>query len=202
MTDDPSAEWPDPTYHIGQRDHLHALGVIIASYNQLEFSFFIFFMRYLNIATVPAQKLFELVSNPNLIDLLRDAVNDTERDDRVKESVLYFIAGVETLAGIRNFLAHSQTILNDPNQDHLTFGKGSRRQPNVWGYSHLNREDLRAIADSMRAFHTFGSHLDMWISARATGGRLLFGSQVHVPSFPEKPPQPTKLTSSPHGVLE
>jgi hypothetical protein len=196
------SEWPDPTYHIGQKNHLHALGVITASYNQLEFTFFVFFMRYLLLPEDVAQRIFALLSNANRIELLTDAVKALP-DETIRERLLYFIEGFEILVETRNFLAHSHTMLNDPTQEHLTFGKGSRRQPGLWSYAHMKLEDLRQVADEIRAFHTYGSGLDAWITARRTGGRLDFGGGVvwH-PPLPDKPSLPVKLKTGPHGTPE
>jgi hypothetical protein len=204
MTENPSDDWPDPSYHIGQRDHLHALGVITASYNQLEFTLFVLFLRYLKMEPEPAQKVFVLMSNPNRIDLLRDAVTAEEKDPIVQDRVLYFIEAFETLASSRNFLAHSHTILGTPDQDHLTFGKGSKRQPRNWSFAHMTLTDLRKIADDIRTYWSFGMGLDRWIVGRSSGAHahLLKTGRRSIPPLPEKPPQPAKLTSVPHGVLE
>jgi len=203
MTNTPSDEWPDPSYHIGQRDHLHALGVITASYNQLEFVFLMFFMRHLSLDSVSAQRIFALLSNPHRIDLTRDAVEATEKDPSKKEMILYFIKGFETLANTRNFLAHSHTIFNDPAQEHLTFGKGSKRQPDRWSFAHMKLGDLRHVAEDMMAFRTYGFELDWWLIAQRSGGTIIFpGGQTDTPALPEKPPLPEALISVPHGTLE
>jgi hypothetical protein len=205
MTDSPSPEWPDPTYHLGQRDHLHALGAVISAYNQLEFSFFLLFSRY--IKAQGSLRIFVLLSNHNRIELMEKALDEAELNPPVRETVQHFIKGFGTLTDARNFLAHSHTILNDPAQQHLTFGKGSRRDPGDWSFAHMKLEDLRRIADEIHVFQVFGSNIDKWLAARAQASamrELSFGDprRVYTPSLPEKPPLPNKLRSVPHHIPE
>jgi hypothetical protein len=196
------SEWPDPTWHIGQRDHLHALGVITSSFNQLEFVLLLFFIRYVVSEPKSGQKIFGLLSNYNIFDLIRDAINEKEADATAKEYSLHFLKGFEALEANRNFLAHSHSILNNPEQPHLTFGKGSRNQPDVWSYAHMTLPDLRKIADEMRDFWLFGSRLDAWIIAIPNNGKIIWSDgQVSLQPLPDKPPLPERLRTIPHGVL-
>jgi hypothetical protein len=194
------SEWPDPTWHIGQPDHLHALGVITSAYNLLEFALLSFFMRYVVAEPMSAQKIFGLLSNHSILELLRESIEANETDFNAKGASLYFLKAFEILEHNRNFLSHSHAILNNPDQAHLTFGKGSRKQPNVWSFAHLTLPEIRKVADEMKEFWLYGSHVNRWLIGRGT---LVFsdGHREQV-TLPDKPSLPTKLKTVPHGILE
>lgn len=202
-SDDHQKPWPDPNYHIGQRDHLHALGVIAASYNLLEQSLYFHFASQLGLAPNIAQRLFVSLSNNTRLDLLRNAIEEIDTANPIKTKLSEFLAGFDILAENRNFLMHSHTILNTTSQDHLTFGKGSRNQPSKWNYAHLRLNDLRGVADDIYVYWNFGHALYKWHVASKTGGRLVFSDGfVLTPTLPDTPPLPRKLNLSRYGVLE
>jgi hypothetical protein len=90
--------------------------------------------------------------------------------------------------------------LNNPEQAHLTFGKGSRKQPNVWSFAHLTLPEIRKVADEMKGFWFYGSHVDRWLLGRGT---LVFSNgHRELVTLPDKPPLPVKLKTVPHGVFE
>jgi hypothetical protein len=194
------SEWPDPNWHIGQIDHLHALGVITSAYNQLEFVLLLFFMKYVVADSKAAQRIFGLLSNYNTCDLVRESAKAKEENAIALDSLLHFLKGFEVLEWNRNFLAHSHSILNNPEQSHLTFGKGSRSNPDVWSFAHMSLSEIRGIADDIHAFWLFGSTLHLWLIGRGT---LIFqGGRKETVELPDRPTLPEKLKTVPHGVLE
>jgi len=204
---DPSAEWPDPSWHIGQRDHLHAFGVIVAAFNQLEFVLFVLFLRFVKGDPAAIQRIFVILQNHHRLELLENGIEMTVGDPQLKELLLYFAKGYKILNDNRNFLGHSHTILNNPTQDHLTFGKGSKRQPDKWSFAHMKLLDLQKIAEDIYRFWQFGSYLDSYMNAKETAKNVTvfspFGTEaVREPPLPDKPPEPMNLPSSPHGVLQ
>jgi hypothetical protein len=56
-------DWPDSDWHIGQRDHLHALGVIVAAFNILEFRLFVLFLRFMKADTRLVSRIFAQLRN-------------------------------------------------------------------------------------------------------------------------------------------
>lgn len=147
-----------------------------------------------------AQRDFALLSNYNCADLVRDAVEARETHEMVRGLSLHFLKGFEILEWNRNFLAHSHSILNNPGQPHLTFGKGSRSQPDVWSFAHMTLPEIRKVADDIYTFWLFGSHIDRWLIGRGT---LIFSDgHRETVELPDKPALPEKLTTVPHGVLE
>lgn len=194
------SEWPAPTWHIGQADHLHALGVITSAFNQLEFVLLLFFMRFVVSEPKAAQRIFALLSNYNTSDLVRDALESKEEHVAARESSLHFLRGFDILEWNRNFLAHSHSIMNNPEQPHLTFGKGSRNKPNEWSFAHMSLPDIRRVADDIHDFWLFGSHINRWLVGR---GKLIFSDgHCETVELPDKPPLPNKLTTVPNGVVE
>lgn len=195
-------EWPDPSFHIGQHDHLHALGVIVATYNLLEFSLFALFNHYTGMAGDIGLKLFTSLPNPKRIEILKTEIEGQEKDAALKAGMLHFISGYRILEANRNFLAHSHTIMNLPDQPHLTFGKGSRSNPTAWSYAHLGLAQLRSTADEMKNYWQFGSELHAFATARATSGCLDFGDAgVRVPTIPDHPVRPLEIPTAAIGVI-
>lgn len=178
--------WPDPSFHIGQRDHLHALGAIIATYNMLEFALFVMFKNALRLPDEHARRLFILLNNHNRIELIKDAALTLNHRD----AIIHFVDGFSILTNTRNFLAHSMVIQNTTEQAHLTFGKGSKRNPGELSFTHLTLDEIREIADQMKAFWLYGSH----IAASIAGVR-------HLPEL-AKPPLPIKMKEVSYGALD
>lgn len=197
------SQWPEPDFYVGQHDHLHALGVIVATFNLLEFSFFTIFNHYLGTSGDSGLRLFSSLANHKRLDIVRIEVAGREREPAVQDAVTHFISGYAILEDSRNHLVHSHAIMNLPDQPHLTFGKGSRSNPTSWTFAHLELKDLRRIADDMRIYWSFGSHLRAIVAARATGGRLDFGAAgSRVPTLPTKPALPTKIIKTSDGVRD
>ena len=203
MTRGSAEQWPDPNFHIGQHDHLHALGVIIATYNLLESTVLHLCNELLMLEPEFGHRLFAQMPIDKVIELAKSECEARENDPEVKVRVTHFFVGFGDLKGTRDYLAHSHTILNTPDQLHLTFGKGSRKHPTAWTFAHMKVEELREVADGMKAFWLYGSSLHAFVVARKTGGLLDFGSLgSRVPVLPIKPVLPTVLDKSSHGVVE
>jgi hypothetical protein len=160
-----------------------------------------FFMDYLGLGSIVGQRLFMSIPNNVRLDLIQNQIETAEEDPAIRDMVKHFLAGFQILADWRNFLAHSQTILNDPEQPHLTFGKGSKRRAEVWSFAHLTIADLRKVADGIHAFWLFGGELRAFIFARRTAGKISFpNGRVFSPTLPERPPLPERLRSVAHGI--
>jgi hypothetical protein len=184
-------EWPNPTFfHIGQKDHLHALGVIIAAFNRLEFVLLLLFKRYLRLEEIPAQKLFLQLRNHTRIELIQEAINRAEGDSAAKEAALHFLDAFETLCEIRNFLAHSQTAQRN---EHLTFAKGSKREPETPRFARMKLAEVREIGNHMREFWIFGAALNSYLSSKE--GRFSGGDPIQPATLAQKPPLPADLQS-------
>jgi hypothetical protein len=174
--------------------------VITSAYNHLEFVLLTFFMKYVVADPAAAQRIFGLLSNCNTCDLIRESAQAKEEDEIARESVLHFLKGFESLEWNRNFLAHSHSILNNPEQSHLTFGKGSRSKPNVWSFVHLSLPEIRGIADSIRDYWSFGSDLNLWLIGRGT---LIFpDGRKETVVLPDRPPLPERLKTVPRRTPE
>jgi hypothetical protein len=81
--------------------------------------------------------------------------------------------------------------------DTLALGKSPRGDPTKTNYLHLNKQQIRAIADEIHAVYSFGLNIYLYVSARKTGGVLTDESgRTSTPTLPEKPPLPNNLNLS------
>ena len=190
-------------YRIEHKDHIHALGVIVSTYNSLEFTLFFFFCRYHQIRPPIGQSIFAGLNNYQRVNFTRNKLNESNEDDRSKGWVNHFLSAYDIVTENKNFLVHSSVIINTTEQEHITFGKGSKTQPNNWSFAHMTVDDLRKVAEEIGTLHEFGTAVQAWLEARETGGSFrLQGKAVWTPPLPETPPLPDRLKNVPDGVLQ
>ena len=101
MSDD-SDTWPLPAYEVGQPKHIHALGVVAARYNMLEFALECLMFDYIGMSSDTTQYLFANLSNNLRLDLLKRCVEDREADNDTKEAMLHFVSCFSVCAENRN----------------------------------------------------------------------------------------------------
>jgi hypothetical protein len=202
-------EW-HTRYHPGYEKHLHALGVIAANYNHLEFALFALFYLFLDLGPATAQHLFAYLTNDKRIDILSKAVEAREKDLEVTDRILHFIQGFKICTENRNLLLHSMTEGANWNvlglayeiKAIMTFRKSARGNPTKVNYLHLRLEDIRKAADQTYDFDVFGLNIYLYVDARRSGG-ILTDQQGRTsrPTLPEKPPLPDKLSLSDSPTL-
>lgn len=198
MMIDPSTFWPEIRKE--HSAHFHALGLIIATYNGLEFALFNLFVWYLKIEdSISAYKIFGAMNNSKRLDCLRDTLDRVKNNGPAVDAVQYFISAFDVLTSNRNLLAHSLTMIERPDQEHVTFRKGTRNEPHKWGFTDLTVPQLHKIAQDMRDFEIFGLGVFGHLKAAREGILAPDGKNriaLHLP-LPTKPPQPEKLRSVP-----
>lgn len=188
-------------YHPALQDHMHALGVVAANYNHLEFAMHALFWQLSGLdVTVAMHLLSDLSNNKKRLDTLRRFVKAKEADSAVKDLLDHFIVGFDICAENRNFLMHGMT-LDAHNSSELILKKFARNDPTKTNYMHLTVQTIRKIADEIDRFDSYGMDIYIWRSARTTGGKFLLASgKVIEPTLPEKPPRPDKMNLSDHPI--
>jgi hypothetical protein len=189
--------WPQPDYFKGKKDHLHALGVVAALYNDLEFSLFSLFYMYSGLTRVVAQPLFENMSNSQRLDFLTRCVETSNIDDTSKELANHFIKCFSICAENRNFLMHS-TINTNHELDIVIFSKASREDPNRLNSINADLATIRKVADIFNEIDNFGVGVFFSASQKLDWeGRVIGAIQVNgapfAPPSPQKPSLPSKL---------
>jgi hypothetical protein len=167
----PQNEWP--AYRVGNRDYIHALGVIASVFNLLEFRFRSFFPIYTRIPSQPAYALFAKINNELRLELIRGAMNFSSHPEPIKADIRHFLAGFKICADNRNILMHSTVIYlfgpdDDPcpvtsppgNQPQgLAFQKSPKYDPFQINTYQLTIEELRAQADTLKSFEQLFWHI-------------------------------------------
>jgi hypothetical protein len=196
-------EW-NTRYHHSLKDHLHALGVVAANFNHLEFALLALFYIFAGLDDGTAQHLFSYLKNDKRVDILLRSIKARETDPDVNDRATHFTKGFNVCAENRNYLMHSMT--EEPSgtaltvtsivQDTLILRKATRGDPTKRNYLHLNLTEIRQAADDIYAFDLFGLKLWRFVNQRKLG-RPNDGNDATAPlSLPEKPLLPNKLIPS------
>jgi hypothetical protein len=180
-------------------EHMHALGVIAANYNELEGQFYRLFWITSDRFEV-AKLVFSKLNNAERMEVaLKVAENEPKQ---FKEHYRAFIGGFGTSHENRNVLMHSRAHnawpRNDTTLSRLTLAKPSKKAPDENNFISLEVAELRDVADDMAAYADFGWELYFWRLAFFTGGKITWPDGETVsPTLPEIPAPPRKLALSP-----
>jgi hypothetical protein len=202
-----------PPYRVGNPDYIHALGVIASIYNLLEFRFRSFFPIYTRMPTPSAYILFAKTSNEMRLELMRGCIPFSQHPDAVKDHVLYFIEGFKTCADNRNIFMHSTVFyvfgpgdipcpeMAPPGHQPQRVGfqkapKGNPFQINIY---QLTIEEIRAQADMIKSFESYGDQLYWHILKNYEPKRFeAFGFPAEMPCpLPNRPAAPKALAPLP-----
>jgi hypothetical protein len=213
-------EWPEPSYSLDPRDHIHALGVISANYSLLENTLGHFFRQYTNLPQQTSLNLFAKLGNELRITTITDALKESNHPAEIKDGIEYFLRAFRTIFIARNILMHASPLGQptypdlEPLQIPITLEKRTKKSPARFQLYEPTLSSLRGIADSARAFRAYGSRLSAHIMCHYEKNQLeeILAKQVDKSSrqialdsiqelghaLPDKPPQPTPLT--PHSA--
>jgi hypothetical protein len=188
----------DWTYNPNLKDHMHALGVIAANYNELEGNFYRLF--FLTLGKIQVGKMvFSKLNNAERIEIALKMAEYEKPEFRDRYE--HFISGYGTSTENRNILLHSKAHNawpRDISVSHLTLAKPSKKSFDENNFISLDLSELRSVADDLAALKMFGSGLFYWRFASLTGGVITWDSgETATPPLPEKPPAPRRLALSP-----
>lgn len=193
-----SDNWPQPRYDIGQPKHIHALGVVAAMYNHLEFALFCLLLDYTGLGSQRTQWLFANTSNNLRLDLLKRSVSEGEGSPEVRDRMHHFADCYDLCAQNRNILMHSKIAKVD-DAAVLKFSKASRNDPNKLNTLNLRLEDIRRTADDIATIYSYGINLHTnYIICNSTLTPDFFAlpaeTQARLRALPDKPRKPENLS--------
>lgn len=183
-------------YYDSVRDHIHALGVVAATYNRLEFTFFMLFLHYYRHRD-KAASLFGQFKNNYRIDTLIAAIEASESDKNVEDRMRWFLHCFEICADNRNTLMHSEVHdveLSPTTREFVRLRKSTKQDPRNFLSGELTLTQIRNAADEMWLMDHYGIDMIFWLEYRS--GKIKSGDPVFdlVPkSLPQKPDEPNRL---------
>jgi hypothetical protein len=187
--DDPP-KWP--AYEIGPRESVFALGVASVNYARLEFVFRLLFSTVTETPLDLTNALFMKLGNDGRTDLIERALPSRHWPEPANDYVRHFVAGFRKCAENRNHLMHSD--VDERGDTSLTLlSKLNKRGVRIISITDLN--ELRTVADDMRAYSDFGLAVSRSIYAEIFGSALA-RADGFVP-WPSKPAEPHCLHYEP-----
>ena len=168
-------EWP--SYRVGNRDYIHALGVIASVFNLLEFRFRSLFPIYTRIPSPPAYVLFGKITNEMRLELILGSLDYSSHPEAIKDDVRHFLKGFKIRADNRKTLMHSTVFFVFGPDDNpcpvtsppgaqpegLGFQKAPKSKPFEINTYQLSIEEIRSLANSIKAFELYGDRLYWYI---------------------------------------
>jgi len=153
----PPKTWSwDWKYNPSLRDHMHALGVIAANYNELEGEFYNLFWVTSERFDV-AKLVFSKLNNAERMEV---ALKTCEREPKqMQEHYRSFISAFGICNENRNLLMHSRAHNASSRElpvSHLTLAKPMKKTPDQNNFINLDVDELRNVADDMAAYADFG----------------------------------------------
>jgi hypothetical protein len=195
------AQWPEPHYFVGSSEFIHAIGVLSASYNLLEFRLRQFLELYTHLPHPAGTQLFISSNNQERLNLLRMCVAKSAHPLRVRNRVMRFAAGYDACTQNRNILMHSETvpIIKSNGRQEVAFKKMSKKPPFPPNLFSPSIKELRKIADATNTFQRFGYELFLHVLQNFEAAKLFeepFSSLDGLPRFalPNKPWLPKILS--------
>jgi hypothetical protein len=183
-------EWP--SYHIGTRDHLHAIGVLIATWNLVENCYQAFIQQIFPSNIKSAVRTFQILNNDQCIKLIRDELI-TVLPENEADRVEHFLTMANICYQNRNVFAHA-TSHSIAENDKLRISKGTGKD-NIGAQYLFSLDYLKEMADSTHETFMFG--INVWGAIQTRQVRDSFLAQgrppppiLHVPSLPKKPSLP------------
>lgn len=182
---DPSA-WP--SYPIGPRDSVFALGVVSVNYTSLEFALGSVFANVIGLTDDFTRALLPKIGNEDRITLLRQALCGRDWPADLKEHITHFVDGFKILAENRNQLMHSDVTA--VTEERIALYKSNRRDGKTI-LTLINLADLRQVADDMMAYYDYSLIISNVITLLSYPGGWLSPDPLLI-----KPPLPRKLDYS------
>lgn len=174
-----------PKYHAGPRDSIFAMGVASGNYARLEITIAKMVATLTGISNDTA--LFFLAKTKNLetaLAIMRQALTEhTDWPEPITSAVSAFLSALKICGDNRNLLMHSNIFASDY-EPALLFKINREVQLTICTPT-LN--ELRQVADDIRAYTIFGRELSDSINARRGDWTSAPTSQIPLPNIPAPP---------------
>ena len=185
MTESLDLSWP--SYDVGPRDCIFALGVVSLSYAQLEFAFSGMFKTVTGIDRNTAELLLPRIRNDIRLNLMRERLPQHGWPLDITDRVSSFLDAFDICAANRNDLMHSNVFLT---ADAIILYKTSNSGRTLSCNPTL--KELHQIADDIHTLTDYGLVLSNVINLS-----LLASENSHpVPPWPDAPPSSNRLQYS------
>jgi hypothetical protein len=184
-------EWSGDVYGKNRTDQMHALGVVAANFNGLEFSFLCIFSHYFDFSD-RSGVLFQNFKNNFRVDTLRAIIESYEKQPLASMHVEHFLLGFEICADNRNLLMHSEIELA-PESSELRMSKGTKSDPFTRMFAQFDLPTLRKVADDIMNFEEYGHEITIYLDESLRKQMKAEKTHVHIASL-QKPPLPDRLS--------
>jgi hypothetical protein len=183
-----SDHWP--VYNIGSRDHLHAIGVVIAAWNMVETAFQTLIQLVFPHNIKAGIHTFELLGNDERMKLIRAQLPDIANENEL-ELLEHLIKSANICKEYRNVLAHT-SYPNQPSEETILMLKGLSKDRSSTNLFKFTVTGIREMADATYITAQFGFALWSAINLRLSNASWAQHGVVptFLPSLPEKPPMP------------
>jgi hypothetical protein len=151
----PLEEWPP--YHIGTSEHLHAIGVLIATWNEVENCYQAFIQQIFPLNVKSAVRTFQILNNDQRVRLIRDELI-TVLPGKEAGCVEHFLNMANICYQNRNVFSHA-TSHSAAENDKLRISKGTGKD-NIGDQYLFSLDYLKEMADSTHETFTFG--INVW----------------------------------------
>jgi hypothetical protein len=187
----PEQEWP--TYPIGPRDSLFAIGVVSTKFTELESIFRFMFSTIFSFSTDDGNMIYAKIGNEAAVDLARRRLVITTWPKHARDDVAHFLKAFEICKANRDGLMHASLAWHSQNiylMKNTKSGKTQIASPTI--------DELRETANSINKFIEYGSNLGNAINNMFVEGPIPVFPASAFP-WPDRPPLPHNLgyTSDP-----
>lgn len=182
-----------PTYEVGPKESMLALGVVSANYARLEFALTHMYAVIIGIDSSEATMRISRIirKNTHLERMRRHLENRPQWPSSVRDLCARFIDGFSLLNDNRNKLMHSNVISSSAE---ITVLYKTNREGKT-ELCAVSLAELRQVADDIKAYFDYGLHLGNMISHNLLGLPYLTGSLIFH-QWPDQPPLPVRLEYS------
>ena len=164
-----SPEWP--SYTIGPKESLFAIGVASAKFAELESVIEFIFGTVFGIGMNAATLIVAKIGSGTALGLMEKQLPQLEWSDDIKDRVEHFFKGIKICTDNRNQIVHSNLAWTGANQKTVLYK--TSKNGNVTA-SAQTAEQLRACADEINTYCVFGRQL----------GNAIGNSSTSPPAFP------------------
>lgn len=146
-----------PTYNIGSKDHLHAVGVLVANWTTIEKVYSALFQFIFHGNFQPGMRAFELLGNSSRATLIREECFKVA-SPQFHKHIEYFLKCAAICKDNRNAVAHAHFVAPQ-NPAFAILDKGRSRDGNSIKFYRFTVSAIQEMADETHAVAMYGWHM-------------------------------------------
>lgn len=181
-------EWP--SYSVGPKDSIFAIGVVSVKFAELESILIFIFATVMGVHSDIATKTAAKIGSGPCLQLTIQLLETTGWSENIKDLVGHFGKAVSICMENRNHLIHSN-VATLTSSDETVLYKTSKQGNTIMAVPKL--AELQLVADDMNLYTQFGRQLGNAING-SLAGTVLFSNGTSPFPWPDKPPLPHTLT--------